>query len=69
MIPEGPVTEADARALESERVAKHEEANDRNVLAVIVASLRLLETPCSTIEKMRLVNALCGPNYADEHAS
>ena len=28
-------------------------------VAVIVASPRLLETSCSTIEQMRLVNALC----------
>jgi len=28
-------------------------------LAVIFANPRLLETPCSTIEQMRLVNALC----------
>ena len=28
-------------------------------LAVIVASPRLLETSCSTIEQLRLVNALC----------
>jgi hypothetical protein len=28
-------------------------------LAVIFASPRLLEIPCSTIEQMRLVNALC----------
>jgi uncharacterized protein len=35
-------------------------------LAVIVASTRLLETSCSTIEQMRLVNALCWTNqFAD----
>jgi superfamily I DNA and/or RNA helicase len=35
-------------------------------LAVIVASPRLLETSCSTIEQMRLVNALCwAQRYAD----
>jgi len=35
-------------------------------LAVIVASPRLLETSCSTIEQTRLVNALCwAKNYAD----
>jgi uncharacterized protein len=35
-------------------------------LAVIVASPRLLETSCSTIEQMRLVNALCwAKNFAD----
>jgi len=35
-------------------------------LAVIVASPRLLETSCSTIEQLRLVNALCwAKNYAD----
>jgi len=35
-------------------------------LAVIVASPKLLETSCSTIEQMRLVNALCwAKNYAD----
>jgi uncharacterized protein len=35
-------------------------------LAVIVASPRLLETSCSTIEQMRLVNALCwANNFAD----
>jgi predicted RecB family nuclease len=35
-------------------------------LAVIVASPRLLETSCSTIEQMRLVNALCwARNFAD----
>jgi predicted RecB family nuclease len=35
-------------------------------LAVIVASPRLLETSCSTIEQMRLVNALCwAKNLAD----
>jgi len=28
-------------------------------LAVIFANPRLLETPCSTIEQLRLVNALC----------
>ncbi len=34
-------------------------------LAVIVASPRLLETSCSTIEQMRLVNALCwAKNFA-----
>jgi predicted RecB family nuclease len=35
-------------------------------LAVIVASPRLLETSCSTIEQLRLVNALCwAKNFAD----
>jgi hypothetical protein len=35
-------------------------------LAVIVASPRLLETTCSTIEQTRLVNALCwAKNFAD----
>lgn len=35
-------------------------------LAVIIASPRLLETPCSTIEQIRLVNALCwAKNFAD----
>ena len=35
-------------------------------LAVVVASPRLLETSCSTIEQMRLVNALCwAKNFAD----
>jgi hypothetical protein len=35
-------------------------------LAVIVASPRLLEASCSTIEQMRLLNALCwAKNYAD----
>jgi predicted RecB family nuclease len=35
-------------------------------LAVIVASPRLLETPCSTIEQLRLVNALCwAENFAN----
>jgi uncharacterized protein len=35
-------------------------------LAVIVASPRLLETSCSTIEQMRLVNTLCwAKNFAD----
>jgi superfamily I DNA and/or RNA helicase len=35
-------------------------------LAVIVASPRLLETSCSTIEQLRLVNALCwARNFAD----
>jgi predicted RecB family nuclease len=35
-------------------------------LAVIVASPRLLETSCSTIEQMRLVNALCwAKNFTD----
>ena len=34
-------------------------------LAVIVASPRLLESSCSTIEQMRLVNALCwAQNFA-----
>ena len=38
-------------------------------LSVIVASPRLLETPCSTIEQMRLVNALCwAKNFADREA-
>ena len=35
-------------------------------LAVIVASPRLLETSCSTIEQLRLVNALCwAKNFSD----
>src|SRR5271163_191172 len=35
-------------------------------LAVIVASPRLLETSCSTIDQMRLVNALCwAKNFAE----
>jgi uncharacterized protein len=35
-------------------------------LAVIVASPRLLETSCSKIEQLRLVNALCwAKNFAD----
>jgi len=35
-------------------------------LAVIVASPRLLETSCSTIEQLRQVNALCcAKNFAD----
>ena len=35
-------------------------------LAVIVASPRLLETSCSTIDQLRLVNALCwAKNFAD----
>ena len=35
-------------------------------LAVIVASPRLLETSCSTIEQMRLVNTLCwAANFAN----
>ena len=35
-------------------------------LGVIVASPRLLETSCSTIEQMRLVNALCwAKNFAE----
>jgi hypothetical protein len=35
-------------------------------LAAIVASVRLLETSCSTIEQIRLVNALCwARNFAD----
>jgi superfamily I DNA and/or RNA helicase len=35
-------------------------------LAVIIASSRLLETSCSTIEQLRLVNALCwAKNFAD----
>ena len=35
-------------------------------LAVIVASPRLLETSCTTIEQIRLVNALCwAKNFAD----
>jgi hypothetical protein len=35
-------------------------------LTVIIASPRLLETSCSTIEQLRLVNGLCwGKNYAD----
>jgi len=38
-------------------------------LPVIVASPRLLETSCSTIEQMRLVNALCwAQNFADGYA-
>jgi uncharacterized protein len=38
-------------------------------LAVIVASPRLLETSCATIEQMRLVNALCwDKNFADRSA-
>jgi predicted RecB family nuclease len=38
-------------------------------LAVILASPRLLETSCSTIEQMRLVNALCwAKTYADGNA-
>src|SRR5207244_10159975 len=38
-------------------------------LAVIVASTRLLETSCSTIEQMRLVNALCwAKKFADGYA-
>jgi len=37
-------------------------------LAVIVASPRLLETSCSTIVQMRLVNTLCwAKNFADGH--
>jgi hypothetical protein len=37
-------------------------------LAVIVASPRLLETACSTIEQMRLVNALCwAKTFAYDH--
>jgi superfamily I DNA and/or RNA helicase len=35
-------------------------------LSVIVASPRLLETSCSTIDQLRLVNALCwAKNFAD----
>jgi superfamily I DNA and/or RNA helicase len=35
-------------------------------LAVIVASPRLLETSCPTIDQMRLVNALCwAKNFSD----
>jgi hypothetical protein len=35
-------------------------------LAVIVASPRFLETSCTTIEQIRLVNALCwAKNFAD----
>ena len=35
-------------------------------LAVIVASPKLLETSCSTVEQLRLVNALCwAKNFAD----
>jgi uncharacterized protein len=35
-------------------------------LAVIVGAPRLLETSCSTIEQLRLVNALCwAKNFAD----
>jgi uncharacterized protein len=38
-------------------------------LAVIVASPRLLETSCSTIEQLRLVNSLCwAKNFADDYA-
>jgi uncharacterized protein len=38
-------------------------------LAVIVASSRLLETSCSTIQQLRLVNALCwAKNFADQYA-
>jgi uncharacterized protein len=38
-------------------------------LAVIIASPRLLETSCSTIEQLRLVNALCwAKNFADSVA-
>jgi predicted RecB family nuclease len=38
-------------------------------LAVIVASPRLLEASCATIEQLRLVNALCwAKNYADGYA-
>jgi uncharacterized protein len=37
-------------------------------VAVIVAAPRLLETSCSTIDQMRLVNALCwAKNFADGH--
>jgi len=32
-------------------------------LAVVVASPRLLEAPCSRIEQMRLVNTLCFVNF------
>jgi uncharacterized protein len=39
-------------------------------LAVIVASPRLLEVPCSTIQQLRLVNTLCwAKNYSDDVAS
>ena len=39
-------------------------------LAVIVASPKLLETSCSTIEQLRLVNALCwAKNFADGRPS
>jgi len=38
-------------------------------LAVIVASPRLLETSRSTIEQMRLVNALCWAKNASQHRS
>jgi uncharacterized protein len=39
-------------------------------LAVIFASPRLLEIPCSTIEQMQLVNTLCwAKTYADELAA
>jgi superfamily I DNA and/or RNA helicase len=38
-------------------------------LSVIVASPRLLETSCSTIEQLRLVNTLCwAKNFADGYA-
>jgi hypothetical protein len=38
-------------------------------LAVIVASPRLLEVPCSTVEQMRLVNTLCRAKvYAGNYA-
>jgi uncharacterized protein len=39
-------------------------------LAVVFASPRLLEIPCSTIEQMRLVNTLCWvKDYSDRHGS
>lgn len=39
-------------------------------LAVIYANPRLLETPCSTIEQMQLVNGLCwARRFADDQAS
>jgi hypothetical protein len=38
-------------------------------LAVIVASPRLLETSCSTIEQLRLVNSFCwAKNFADRQS-
>ncbi len=39
-------------------------------LAVVVASPRLLEAPCNSIEQMKLVNTLCFVKaYADQYAS